>query len=98
VISTAGLVQLPIAGEEVAAPITDRPDRLTDLLTEHSLRFVFADPAVYRLVVEPDIANHRAVARMRQLGFVCGPIIDLPEKTAQLAFLTRDRWVALYGE
>lgn len=82
----------------LVAPIPDRPERLTDLLAEHGLRSAFADPAVYRLVVEPDVTNHRAVERMQQLGFVCGPVIELPEKTAQLAFLTRDRWADLYGE
>lgn len=80
------------------APVTDRPGRLTDLMAEHSLRSAFSDPAVYRVVVEPDITNHRAIARMQQLGFVCGPVVELPDKTAQLAFLTRDRWADLYGE
>jgi hypothetical protein len=81
----------------LVAPVPDRPVQLSQLLGEHSLRWAFADPEVYRLVVEPDHANHRAVARMQQLGFVCGPVIQLPEKTAQLAFLTRDRWADLYG-
>lgn len=82
----------------LVAPIADRPPGLTDLLGDHALRSAFADPVVYRLVVEPDIANHRAIERMQQLGFVCGPVIELPEKTAQLAFLTRDRWADLYGD
>ncbi|MER5772104.1 GNAT family N-acetyltransferase [Streptomyces sp. NPDC001985] len=49
----------------------------------------FGDPAVRRIVVEPDIRNEKAVARMVRAGFVLGPEIDKPEKRARLAFLPR---------
>jgi penicillin G amidase len=52
--------------------------------------FVFSDPSVQRVVIEPDIRNAKALARVEQLGFVLGPQIELPEKSAQLAFLHRD--------
>ncbi|MFE0698710.1 GNAT family N-acetyltransferase [Streptomyces sp. NPDC058872] len=53
----------------------------------------------HRIVVEPDAANEKAVARMRRAGFELGPEVVLPEvdlpevfipeKRARLAFLSR---------
>ncbi|MFF8031272.1 GNAT family N-acetyltransferase [Streptomyces sp. NPDC016626] len=53
-----------------------------------------------RVVVDPDVANEKAIARFLRQGFTAGPAVDLPEvdlpdvylpqKKAQLAFLTRD--------
>ncbi|MFJ5830509.1 GNAT family N-acetyltransferase [Streptomyces sp. NPDC093089] len=52
-----------------------------------------------RIVVDPDAANEKAVARMVRAGFEPGPVVVLPEvdlpevfipeKKARLAFLTR---------
>lgn len=52
-----------------------------------------------RVVIDPDVANDKAIARFAKLGFTAGPVVDLPEvdlpdvhlpaKKAQLAFLTR---------
>jgi len=52
---------------------------------------VFADPAVLRVVVEPDARNDKAVALVRRLGFELGPVVELSTKPAQLAFLARPR-------
>jgi len=62
------------------------------------LRFLFSRPAARRIVVEPDVCNLPAVRRMVRVGFELGPEIDLPDKRAQLAFLTRDRWARLSEE
>ncbi|MFF5342102.1 GNAT family N-acetyltransferase [Streptomyces althioticus] len=53
-----------------------------------------------RIVVDPDVANEKAVARFTRQGFTTGPRVVLPEvdlpdvylpeKHAQLAFLTRE--------
>ncbi|MER7490505.1 GNAT family N-acetyltransferase [Streptomyces sp. NPDC126497] len=53
-----------------------------------------------RVVVDPDVANEKAVARFLRQGFTAGPEVVLPEvdlpdvylpeKKAQLAFLTRE--------
>ncbi|WP_431986263.1 GNAT family N-acetyltransferase [Streptomyces griseoflavus] len=53
-----------------------------------------------RVVVDPDVANEKAVARFARQGFTTGPVVVLPEvdlpdvylprKRAQLAFLTRE--------
>jgi penicillin amidase len=55
----------------------------------------FADPAVQRIVVEPDVRNLRSVALVRRLGFHPGPPVDrLPTpdggtKPAHFHFLPR---------
>ncbi|MEG8276153.1 GNAT family N-acetyltransferase [Streptomyces sp. AHA2] len=53
-----------------------------------------------RIVVDPDVANEKAVARFLKQGFTPGPVVVLPEvdlpdvylpeKKAQLAFLDRE--------
>ncbi|WBB68503.1 GNAT family N-acetyltransferase [Micromonospora sp. WMMD812] len=57
-------------------------------------RFLFLDPAARRIVVEPDVRNHLALRRLETEGFTFGPEIDMPDKRAQLAFLTRARFEA----
>lgn len=59
------------------------------------LSFLFGEPANQRIVVEPDARNAKAVARLERTGFVMGPEIELPDKRAQLAFLTRSSYVGL---
>jgi RimJ/RimL family protein N-acetyltransferase len=59
-----------------------------------------------RVVVDPDVRNEKAIARFLKQGFVAGPAVVLPEidlpdvylpeKHAQLAFLTRE--VAFPGD
>ncbi|MCX4235339.1 GNAT family N-acetyltransferase [Streptomyces ortus] len=61
-----------------------------------------------RVVVEPDLRNEKAIARLLRQGFVLGPSVVLPEidlpevylpkKEAQLAFLVRDGASATPGE
>ncbi|MEV0003703.1 GNAT family N-acetyltransferase [Micromonospora sp. NPDC050980] len=55
-------------------------------------RFLLRDPAVRRIVVEPDVRNEAALRRLRVEGFTFADEIELPEKRAQLAFLTRERF------
>ncbi|WP_406726648.1 GNAT family N-acetyltransferase [Streptomyces sp. GD-15H] len=53
-----------------------------------------------RVVADPDVANEKAIARFLRQGFTAGPTVVLPEidlpdvylpeKRAQLAFLTRE--------
>ncbi len=57
--------------------------------------FLFSRPEVDRLIIEPDVGNDRALARVRLFGFELGPHVELPGKTGQLAFLTRERWLEL---
>ncbi|MFE3470933.1 GNAT family N-acetyltransferase [Streptomyces bacillaris] len=77
------LLIAPAEGEEAVKGYTD------SLLTAF-VGYVFSDPAHLRVVVEPDARNEKALARMVRVGFELGPEIRKPEKTARLAFLTRE--------
>ena len=54
----------------------------------------FHDPAVRRVVVEPDVRNERIATLNREAGFVVARIVDLPDKQAALSFCTRADWEA----
>lgn len=56
--------------------------------------FLFSDPATSRIVVEPDIRNARIHALNRRAGFRYAKVIELPGKTAHLAFCTRKQYRA----
>ena len=45
-------------------------------------------------MVEPDVRNAAALQRLEREGFTFSDVIDMPGKRAQLAFLTRDRFLA----
>jgi penicillin amidase len=75
----------------IAPPTTPRAG-FTPYVMEFLLASVFADPAVDRIVVEPDVRNDKSVALVRRLGFELGPVVQLSTKQAQLAFLTRDAY------
>ena len=74
------------------APGRNRPRALLDGLKPAFARFLFADPAKDRIVVEPDVRNGAALARLEREGFTFDDEIDMPDKRAQLAFLTRERF------
>ncbi|MEV7032537.1 GNAT family N-acetyltransferase [Streptomyces sp. NPDC093272] len=81
-----------------AGPDGPRPgwtDALLSAVTEFALRTLDRR----RIVVDPDVRNEKAIARFTRQGFTRGPAVvlpeidlpdvRLPEKHAQLAFLTR---------
>ncbi|GAA3052229.1 penicillin amidase [Streptomyces olivoverticillatus] len=49
-----------------------------------------ADPNRKRIIAEPNALNEKATARLLRTGFERGPEVELPEKRAQLVFLSRD--------
>jgi len=53
------------------------------------LDFLFADPAVTRIVVEPDARNEKILALNAALGFEEIDDIELTDKTARLSFCSR---------
>ncbi|MEU4339046.1 GNAT family N-acetyltransferase [Micromonospora lupini] len=65
---------------------------LTNAVGPALARFLFLDPAARRIVVEPDVRNHLALRRLEIEGFTFDAEIDMPDKRAQLAFLTRSRF------
>lgn len=56
--------------------------------------FLFSDPAVNRIVVEPDIRNKKIHALNEKAGFVFQKSIELNNKTARLEFCTRAQFCA----
>ncbi|MEU9732431.1 GNAT family N-acetyltransferase [Streptomyces sp. NPDC048002] len=82
-----------------AGPEGARTGWTTALLTALT-RYVLVGLDRRRVVVDPDIANDRAVGRFLRQGFEAGPVVTLPEidlpdvylpeKKAQLAFLRRE--------
>ena len=81
----------------VAPATTSRPS-----LTFHILwalgEFAFRDPAVQRIVAEPDIRNEKMLVRCLQAGYTLGDVVHLPDKTAQMVQLTRSAFSALRAE
>ncbi|MFJ9345033.1 GNAT family N-acetyltransferase [Streptomyces sp. NPDC101237] len=82
-----------------AGPDGPRPgwtDALLSAVTEFALRTLDRR----RIVVDPDVRNEKAITRFTRQGFTRGPAVvlpridlpdvRLPEKHAQLAFLTRE--------
>lgn len=59
---------------------------------------VFADPAVQRVVVEPDARNAKAVARAQALGFTMAEVVELSTKPAHLGFLARDVYESVFSK
>jgi RimJ/RimL family protein N-acetyltransferase len=56
------------------------------------MEHLFADPAVRRVVVEPDVRNTAVHALNAAVGFVPEREIDKPEKRALLSFCTREQF------
>ncbi|AQQ66369.1 hypothetical protein Mag101_00920 [Microbulbifer agarilyticus] len=56
------------------------------------LKFLFADPKVHRVVVEPDVRNEKIHRLNRRFGFQHTGPVDLKEKTALLGVCTRENF------
>lgn len=79
------------------APAEDPERGFTALLAAALAPLAAGDPAVRRVVVEPDARNEAAVERLRRTGFELGPVVDVAGKRARLAFLPRAALEALVG-
>ncbi|MDG4807532.1 GNAT family N-acetyltransferase [Micromonospora sp. WMMD1120] len=89
----------PVQPGDIGMHLLLSPDRrvargLTNAVGPALARFLFRDPAAQRIVVEPDVRNHLALRRLEIEGFTFDTEIDMPDKRAQLAFLTRARFIA----
>jgi len=73
----------------LAPPATEQRGFTAPVMT-FLLASAFADPAVRRLVVDPDARNTKALAVVQRLGFQLGPVVELSTKPAQPAFLGRN--------
>ncbi|GGX64476.1 GNAT family N-acetyltransferase [Streptomyces minutiscleroticus] len=77
---------------------TDRPVHgFTRAVIGAVMDFLFEDPAVRRVVVEPDVRNKAVHALNEAVGFVPSHEIDKPEKRALLSFCTREQYLAARG-
>lgn len=70
-----------------------RPDGFSDALFGHLAAWVFSDPHVQRVVLEPDVRNDRSRNLAARLDADLGPQVALPDKQAQFLFLDRADWV-----
>jgi RimJ/RimL family protein N-acetyltransferase len=80
-------------GMHFLVPPTDRPVHgFTRAVITAVMAYLFEDPAVERVVVEPDVSNKAVHALNEAVGFVPEREIQKPEKKALLSFCTRDRF------
>lgn len=78
--------------------MTDRPEHgFTRAVITAVMAYLFADPAVRRVVVEPDVANTAVHALNEAVGFVPEREVRKPEKRALLSFCTREQFLAATG-
>ncbi|WP_394433851.1 GNAT family N-acetyltransferase [Streptomyces sp. SGAir0957] len=78
---------------------TDTPEHgFTRAVITAVMAHLFADPAVERVVVEPDVRNKAVHALNEAVGFVPDREIDKPEKRALLSFCTRAQFEAATAE
>ncbi|MDY8135932.1 GNAT family N-acetyltransferase [Aquimarina sp. 2201CG5-10] len=76
----------------IVAPPGIRIPNFTWYLFTTIMEFVFQDTDTNRILVEPDIRNKKMFALCNRIGFQLDKVIEFPHKTAQLAFLTRERY------
>ncbi len=74
----------------IVAPPRVKIPNFTWYIFNTIMDFVFQDPTVDRIIVEPDIRNKKMFALCQRIGFRLDKIVELPNKVAQLAFLYRE--------
>ena len=76
----------------VAPPKITKTPNFTWFMFRAIMDFVFTNPTINRIVVEPDIRNKKMFALCQRIGFQLGNVIELPNKIAQLAFLNKTNY------
>jgi len=80
-------------GMHFLTPATDTPVHgFTTAVITAVMAHLFEDPAVDRVVVEPDVSNKAVHALNAAVGFVPEREIQKPEKKALLSFCTREQF------
>ena len=79
----------------VAPPSLPKIENFTWHVFTSIMDFVFSNISIERIVVEPDIGNKKMFALCQRIGFKLSKVIELPHKTAQLAFLERSHYQKL---
>jgi RimJ/RimL family protein N-acetyltransferase len=76
----------------LVAPPEQRVPGFTGVVFETILDYLFSDPLVDRVVVEPDVRNTKIQDLNQRMGFRKHSIVTLPGKQAWLSFCTRDQY------
>ncbi len=74
----------------VAPPGGNMIPNFTWYLFQSIMEFVFDGTKAERILVEPDIRNKKMFALCERIGFKLNKVVELPHKTAQLAFLNKE--------
>ncbi|WP_075341786.1 GNAT family N-acetyltransferase [Tenacibaculum agarivorans] len=77
----------------VAPPKQPKVANFTWYMFRSIMDFVFQNSKINRILVEPDIRNKKMFALCQRIGFTLDEVVELPHKTAQLAFLTKENYV-----
>lgn len=87
-------------GMHVLVAPTDAPVHgFTAAVMRRVMAECFADPAVRRVVVEPDVRNEKIAALNAAVGFVVARHVELADKTAALSVCRREDFaVSTLGE
>ncbi|WP_051299021.1 GNAT family N-acetyltransferase [Arthrobacter castelli] len=88
--ATAADVGMHLLVAPPAAPVPGYTRSVMAAVLDH----LFEDPTVERVVVEPDIRNHKIQALNDAAGFRPVTNIELPDKTAVLSICTRTDYAA----
>ncbi|MDE9459843.1 GNAT family N-acetyltransferase [Xenorhabdus bovienii] len=75
----------------LVAPSEQKISQFTWGIFQTIIAFIFKNPAVNRIVVEPDIRNEKIHRLNLRAGFVYDKTVQLSHKTAGLAFCTREQ-------
>ncbi|MBW7981565.1 GNAT family N-acetyltransferase [Enterobacillus tribolii] len=76
----------------LVAPAQEPLSGFTWAIFRTIVEFMFSDQKVARIVVEPDIRNEKIHRLNKRAGFAYQHPITLPNKTAWLAFCTREQY------
>lgn len=76
----------------LVAPPVRQISGFTGAVFETILDYLFSDPLIDRIVVEPDVRNTKIQALNDRMGFRKHSIVTLPDKQAWLSFCTRDQY------
>ncbi|WP_459212330.1 GNAT family N-acetyltransferase [Aquimarina rhabdastrellae] len=81
----------------VAPPPSTPIPNFTWYIFKAIMQFTFKAKNATRILVEPDIRNKKMFAICERIGFTLDKIVTLPHKTAQLAFLTKERFEQIHN-
>ncbi|GAA4275771.1 GNAT family N-acetyltransferase [Aquimarina mytili] len=73
----------------LVAPVEKKISKFTWNVFTTVMDFLFADPAIKRIVVEPNVANQKIHVLNAKAGFRYFKEVQLPHKRARLAICTR---------